>query len=64
MKHESDSVVGYQRAAARCSPRFGDWSNDGDVGGYRIGDGGGGGERARERDGDARAGEGDFQGNE
>lgn len=38
MKHESDSVVRYQREPARLS-RFGDWSNDGDVGGYRIGDG-------------------------
>lgn len=51
MKHESDSVVGYQRAGAVLS-RFGDWSNDGDVGGYRIGDGGGGG--ARTEHGDAR----------
>lgn len=33
--------------------RFADWSNDGDVGGYRIGDGGGGAGR-RERGGGAR----------
>lgn len=41
MKHESDSGVRTINVPERLS-RFADWSNDGDVGGYRIGDGSGG----------------------
>jgi len=42
MKHESDSAQSATNVPAWLS-RFADWSNDGDVGGYRIGDGSGGG---------------------
>lgn len=42
MKHESDSAVRALSTCRRGIPGFADWSNDGDVGGYRIGDGGGG----------------------
>lgn len=48
MKHESDSAIRAINVPARLS-RFADWSNDGDVGGYRIGDAGGGGARGTVR---------------